>query len=56
MVIDGKSADYLLVGRHGSAQISNTLNGHINLHTTLPRSIKRIAFQACKQESSHLYS
>jgi hypothetical protein len=46
MMTEGKSVDYLLLGRYGSAQISYTLNGHINIYTTLPRSIKRIAFQA----------
>jgi len=46
---DGKSVDYLLRGRQGSAKISYTLNGHINFYITLPHSIKRIAIQAYKQ-------
>jgi hypothetical protein len=49
MMIDGNSVNYLLMGRWGSVQMSYTLNGHINLYTVLPRSIKRITFQAYKQ-------
>ena len=49
MMINGQTVDYLLVGRHGSAQISCMWKEHITLYTTLPRSIKRIAFQTYKQ-------